>query len=202
MFPNPVTLVEEHALPVAATAVAGLAWIAAEYVGRRSTWRQGAARRPPSTLDRGTYPAIAASIAVGMIAATLAFLLGIGGALPDAGALAGVALVAVGLILRVWALGTLGRFFTMPITLRADHEIVRTGPYRWLRHPAYTGGFLTVVGMAVTLGPYVGIVVTVFGCLAAYVYRIQVEEATLVSRFGEDYRRYAAGTWRLLPLLY
>ncbi|HYK93292.1 MAG TPA: isoprenylcysteine carboxylmethyltransferase family protein [Thermoplasmata archaeon] len=202
MIPNPIDLVNTYRLEVALTAIGGVAWVAAEYYGRWSTWQQGAARKPPSTLDRGTYPAIALSIAVGMISTALAFLFGVGGLLPSWAAPLGLGLVAVGLLIRVWALRTLGRFFTMPITLRADHEIVQKGPYRWLRHPAYTGGFLTVVGMSIALGPWVGIAITVVGCLIAYVYRIQVEEATLLTRFGNDYRAYSATTWRLLPLVY
>ena len=202
MVPNPLLLVQAHPLSIALTAAGGVAWMAAEYYGRRSTWKAGAVRRPPSTLDRGTYPAIAVSIAVGMVSTVVAFLLEIGGLLPDWVSPLGLMVVALGLGIRVWALRTLGRFFTMPITLRDDHEIVRAGPYRWLRHPAYTGGFVTAIGMTLCLGPWVGLVVTFVACLAAYVYRIRIEEATLVSRFGEEYRRYAASTWRLLPLLY
>lgn len=202
MFPNPLLLVEAHLLPVVLTAVGGVAWLAAEYYGRWSTWKRGAPRRPPSTLDRGTYPAIAVALAVGMVSTAVAFLADVGGLLPAWVSPLGLAVVAVGLTIRVWALRTLGQFFTMPITLRPDHVIVRNGPYRWLRHPAYTGGFLTAIGMTLALGPVVGLVVTVLGCLAAYVYRIQVEEATLISRFGDAYRRYADTTWRLLPPLY
>ncbi len=199
---DPITLVRDHALAVELTAVGAVAWIGAEYYGRRSTWRQGAPRRPPNALDRGTYPAIAASLAVGMSATVLAFLSGLGGYLPAWASPVGLTVVAVGLTIRVWALSTLGRFFTMPITLRPDHQIVRAGPYRRLRHPAYTGGYLTAVGLSLALGAPLGLVVTVVGCLAAYVYRIHVEEATLLSRFGEDYRRYSATTWRLLPPVY
>lgn len=202
MIPNPLSLVEDHTLPVVLTALGGIAWLAAEYYGRWSTWKQGAVRRPPSTLDRGTYPAIALSLAIGMGSTVLAFLSGFGGLFPEWVSPFGLLVVGVGLGIRVWALRTLGRFFTMPITLRADHEIVRAGPYRWIRHPAYTGGFLTAIGMTLALGPPVGLAVTVVACLIAYVHRIRVEEATLVSRFGDDYRRYSETTWRLLPPVY
>lgn len=202
MAPYPVELVQSHALAVLLAAIGSAAWLVAEYFARRSTWRQGAPRHPPGTLDRWTYPVIAVSIALGMVSSLVAFLSGFGGYLPTWVSPVGLVLLAGGLALRGWALRTLGRFFTMPITLRPDHEIVRAGPYGRLRHPAYTGGYLTAVGLALTLGASVGVLVTVVACLAAYVYRIHIEEATLVSRFGDAYRRYADETWRLIPPVY
>jgi protein-S-isoprenylcysteine O-methyltransferase len=199
---DPVDLVRTHLLAVAVTFVLGVYWIAAEYVGRRATWRRGAPRRPSSALDRGTYPVIAASLALSMSLTVVAFLLGIGGYLPVLTIVPGAILVLAGMGIRVWALDTLGRFFTMPITIHADHRIVRDGPYRWIRHPAYTGGFLTAVGLPLALGTPLGVLASLAFCGAAYVYRIRIEEAALVGRFGDDYRRYAKGTWRLLPGIY
>jgi len=195
-------LATAHTIPIITGIAFGLAWCVSEYYARRETWRKGAVRKPPGTMDRGTYPAIALSLAVGIGSATLAFLSGLGGYLPVWTVAIGVPMMTIGLAVRVWALTTLGKFFTMPITLRSDHELVRSGPYRWIRHPAYTGGFLTAIGLPIILGTPVGIVVTLVACLAAYVYRIRIEEAVLLSRFGEVYREYSLGTWRLLPGLY
>ena len=191
-----------HRTPVVATFALLVAWCLAEAYARNSTWRQGAPRHPTNNLDRGTYPVIAVSISVGMTATLLAFVTGVGGYWPEGTLVGGAALVATGLTIRVWALTTLGKFFTMPITIRPDHEIVRAGPYRFLRHPAYTGGLLTAIGIPVALGAPVGFVATVAACLAAYVYRIGIEEAALVGRFGEQYREYARATWRLIPGVY
>jgi len=202
MVENTFTLLAEHQVAVALAAASALAWVTGEYLARRSTWRQGAPRRPSSAIDRGTYPIIGAGLVVGMAATLAAFLTGVGGYLPLAASLVGVGLVAAGLAVRGWALRTLGRFFTMPITLPADQEIVRRGPYRWIRHPAYTGGLLTAVGVALAVGATLGVVVTLAACLAVYVYRIGIEEAALVGRFGDGYREYSRATWRLLPGLY
>lgn len=191
-----------HVWPLAAGAVVGASWIVAEYLGRRATWRLGAPKQPSNSIDRGTYPAIALSLAASMAFTALAFLLGLGGYLPIWSILPGLLLAALGLGVRGWALRTLGRFFTMPITIAPDHQIVRGGPYRWIRHPAYTGGFLTALAMPLVLGSWVGVVFTLGACLLAYVYRIRIEEAALVGRFGEAYREYAKGTFRLLPGLY
>jgi protein-S-isoprenylcysteine O-methyltransferase len=195
-------LAAAHTLPIALALVFSFAWCACEYYARRATWRQGAVRKPPATMDRGTYPAIAVSLAIGIGFATTAFLTGFGGYWPEWTGAIGVLVMTAGLGIRVWALTTLGRFFTMPITLRSDHELVRAGPYQWIRHPAYTGGLLTAIGLPVILGTPFGFVVTLAACLAAYVHRIRIEEAVLLSRFGATYREYSAETWRLLPGLY
>ena len=191
-----------HSLPMVLGLAVCLAWIGTEYVARSSTWRQGAPKRPPATLDRGTYPFIAIALGASLFWTLGSFLFGWGGYLPLWTLPIGVVTSVVGLVLRMWSLRTLGRFFTMPITIAADHRIVDQGPYRWLRHPAYTGGFLTVLGIPIVLGDPSGLAFTLVACLAAYVYRIQIEEAALIGRFGDEYRAYAARTSRLLPGLY
>ncbi|HTT35354.1 MAG TPA: isoprenylcysteine carboxylmethyltransferase family protein [Thermoplasmata archaeon] len=199
---NPIVLVWGHLDAVLLGALAAAVWIGGEYLSRRATFRLGAPRRPSSRLDRGTYPIIAGALGVAMVATLVAFLTGVGGYLPLWTAGVGLALVVLGVGFRGWALRTLGRFFTMPITLPADQEIVRGGPYQWIRHPAYTGGLLTAMGMPLVLGTTVGFLVTFAVCLASYVYRIHFEEQALVGRFGDRYREYAKRTWRLLPGLY
>ena len=183
------------------TVVAG-AWVVGEYLARRATWLQGAPKKPSTAIDRGTYPIIALGVVTSLVADLVGFLTSIGGFLPWATIGIGIVIAGVGLGVRSWALRTLGRFFTMPITIAADHRIVRDGPYRWIRHPSYTGGFLTALGLAITIGSVFGVVLTFLACTAVYVYRIRLEEAALVSRFGEEYRAYAATTSRLLPKVY
>jgi protein-S-isoprenylcysteine O-methyltransferase Ste14 len=153
-------------------------------------------------MDRGTYPFIAIGIVVGLVADLLGFLSGIGSYLPEYAVAIGAVIAVVGLGIRGWALRTLGKFFTMPITIAADHRLVQNGPYRWIRHPAYTGGFLTMVGLAVALGSWLGVVVTLLAGVSVYVYRIRIEEAALRTRFGTEYDEYARRTYRLLPGLY
>jgi protein-S-isoprenylcysteine O-methyltransferase Ste14 len=191
-----------HAGTFAAAGVLAAAWCVAEYFARRSTFRQGAPRRPPATLDQGTYPFIAIALAVGMASTALAAITGIGGFLPPWTAYVGAGLMAVGLPLRAWALVTLGPFFTMPITILSGQSIVARGPYRLLRHPAYAGGVLTAVGLPLVFGTTIGFAVTLVACAIVYPYRIRIEERTLVERFGERYRDYSRRTWRLIPGLY
>jgi protein-S-isoprenylcysteine O-methyltransferase Ste14 len=195
-------LAAAHPVAVIATVVLAAAWCISEYFSRLSTWRQGAPKRPSSSMDRGTYPFIAMGIVIGLLADLLGFVTGIGGYLPEFAVVVGAAVAIAGLGIRAWALRTLGRFFTMPITIARDHRIVQGGPYRWIRHPAYTGGFLTMVGLAIALGAWLGVAVTVLAGLVVYVYRIQIEESALRSRFGSEYDEYSRRTYRLLPGLY
>src|SRR4029453_1779281 len=65
---------------------------------------------------------------------------------------AGVVLFVAGLLLRWWAIITLGRFFTVDVTIEKDHELVKRGPFRMVRHPSYTGVLLAFVGLGLTLG--------------------------------------------------
>ena len=195
-------LLAAHSIPVVATFLLAIAWCVSEYFARLSTWRQGAPKRPSSRIDKGTYPIIAIGITIGLIADLFGFITGIGGYLPMYTVTLGIVIVAIGLAVREWALRTLGRFFTMPITISYDHRIVKNGPYRWIRHPAYTGGFLTIIGLAIALGSVFGIVITVAAGVIVYVYRIKIEETALRSRFGAEYEKYSRLTYRLFPWLY
>jgi protein-S-isoprenylcysteine O-methyltransferase Ste14 len=197
-----VPIIWDNRLQLGVALALGILWSIAEYTGRRSTWIQGAPKHPTSGMDRGTYPIIGLALGGSVVVNAILVFTPLGEILPWAVDLFGAALLLVGLVVRGWAMRTLGRFFTMPITIRPDHDIVRSGPYRWIRHPAYTGNFLMGVGMAVLLGSAVGVVVAIAMCLAAYVYRIRIEEAALVDRFGERYREYASGTSRLIPGVY
>ncbi len=177
-------------------------WIASEYAGRRRTWMQGAARRRSSALDRGTYPIIAIALTLSVATDGVLFVLGVGPELPIAVSLAGLALMGLGFGVRYWAMDTLGRFFTNPITIRSDHVIVRGGPYRWVRHPSYSGGLLIAIGLPLVLGLPAGFLFAVLVCGFAYVYRISIEEEALLTRFGSGYAEYQRETSRLVPRIF
>jgi len=70
-----------------------------------------------------------------------------------------------------------------------------------LRHPAYSGGLLTMVGIGLAMGNWLSLLAIMLVLLPAYGYRIGVEERALKGRFGESYDRYAASRWRLIPFL-
>ncbi|MBX7469679.1 isoprenylcysteine carboxylmethyltransferase family protein [Streptomyces sp. MAG02] len=104
-----------------------------------------------------------------------------------------------GIGLRLWAIVTLGRFFRGTVHIQRDHEVVRSGPYRRVRHPAYSGILLAGVALGVTFGNAAAFAVFLAGALAALGYRIHVEEKLLTRALGTAYTQYAAATARLIP---
>jgi protein-S-isoprenylcysteine O-methyltransferase Ste14 len=150
--------------------------------------------------DRGSVLVVVVGIFVAIFTSNSLRAAGVG-LLPGWTVLVGLALLGTGIAVRLWAVRALGRFFSFVVQLRADHRIVMEGPYRWLRHPSYTGVILAVLGYAVLVGswPAIPIVAAVVGAVIGY--RISVEERALVERFGPEYRSYVARTWRLFPFL-
>jgi protein-S-isoprenylcysteine O-methyltransferase Ste14 len=105
----------------------------------------------------------------------------------------------VGSLLRNWALLSLGKFFSRVVEIESEHRIITSGPYRWLRHPAYTGMLLINVGVLMAIGTWLGSLIALILILAATLYRIRVEENLLIETFKDEYRRYMAHTWLLFP---
>jgi protein-S-isoprenylcysteine O-methyltransferase Ste14 len=114
----------------------------------------------------------------------------------------GVMLFAGGLLLRWWAIITLGRFFTVDVVVEKDHEVVERGPFRVVRHPSYTGVLLAFVGFALTLRNWGAILVVLAPIFAAFVRRMNVEEEALSRALGERYTEYMKRTKRLIPGVY
>jgi protein-S-isoprenylcysteine O-methyltransferase Ste14 len=97
---------------------------------------------------------------------------------------------------------TLGRFFTVDVTIEKDHEQVERGPFRLVRHPSYTGVLLAFVGFALTLRNWGAILVVLLPIFVAFVRRMNVEENALTEALGNQYRDYIRRTKRLVPGIY
>jgi protein-S-isoprenylcysteine O-methyltransferase Ste14 len=111
----------------------------------------------------------------------------------------GLVLVCLGFALRVWAITTLGSSFRTSVEVDRDQPVVTTGPYRWVRHPSYSGMLLITLGFGLALVSWISLALcTVLPCVAL-VHRIRVEEPELVRVLGEPYRTYQAQTKRLVP---
>lgn len=111
----------------------------------------------------------------------------------------GTLLVIGGTWLRVWAIAVLGRFFTARVAVQESQPVVDYGPYRYIRHPSYTGALVAAFGAATVCQSLLGAVLTVGVMLPAYLYRIEREEAHLRAQLGEPYRDYQARTRALVP---
>jgi len=113
-------------------------------------------------------------------------------------ALAGLALEGAALGLAVWARRRLGRNWSGRIEIKQGHELVRTGPYRVLRHPIYTA----IIGMTVATAMVDGRIHALLGVAlvaAAYWRKIRIEEAKLGEAFGGEWEEYRRGTWAMVP---
>ena len=108
-------------------------------------------------------------------------------------------LFVCGLILRWWAIISLGRFFTVDVAILPDHELIVRGPYHMLRHPSYSGMMLAFVMLAVTFQNWLSIVCLMLPISIALAYRIYIEEIALEATFGDAYQAYVRSTKRLLP---
>jgi len=177
--------------------VSYLAWFAIEI----AIWSRDIARVKGKRDDRFSMLAIGAGIGIGI---TLAFNAPrlvpawIPAPRPLLAGL-GIALIWVGIGLRLWAVRTLGRFFRVTVTVQDDHRLVDTGPYARLRNPSYTGAMITMTGVGIAMGHWLSLAAMILFPMLGFAWRIRVEEASLAARFGTDYQVYRSRRWALVP---
>jgi protein-S-isoprenylcysteine O-methyltransferase Ste14 len=114
--------------------------------------------------------------------------------------LAPMLLFAAGIALRRSAIATLGRFYSRRVRTLADHRVVTTGPYRFLRHPAYTGVIMAHAGMTLVLLNVASALTLVMLVIPAFLWRITVEERLLLQL--SEYAEFARGRRRLVPYVW
>lgn len=112
---------------------------------------------------------------------------------------AGLALIAVGLGLRGWSIATLGRFFQYRIEVQPGHRVVAGGPYRYVRHPSYSGMALILLGIALATGDVLSLAIVAALAGIGLAVRIRAEERQLGDALGSEYERFAAERKRLVP---
>ena len=113
----------------------------------------------------------------------------------------GTALLVAGLAFSVWARVTLGRNWSGTVTVKEDHELIQTGPYRLVRHPIYTGLLLALTGSALAQDRWSGVLAVVLIFVSFWI-KLLREEAWMRETFGEKYDAYCARTKRLMPFLW
>ena len=174
-----------------------LVWVAIEL-------RQALRRRPGATItDQGSLMVVrVAALAGALLAAALAR---IGATSFDYGPalmVSSIALMWTGIALRWWSFRTLGRYFTFQVMTSADQPVITTGPYRYLRHPSYTGILLILAGIGLGYGNLLSLVALIVLPLLGFINRIRVEEAALSATLGDRYTTYATGRKRLVPFVW
>ena len=112
----------------------------------------------------------------------------------------GAGTLPVSVLLFSWVFRSLGTNLTDTVVTRAEHTLVTTGPYRWVRHPFYSAAFLFVVAASlVSANWYLAVAGGLAGVLLAI--RTRTEEAKLIERFGDEYLAYRQRTGKFLPRL-
>ncbi|HSR23211.1 MAG TPA: isoprenylcysteine carboxylmethyltransferase family protein [Candidatus Eisenbacteria bacterium] len=180
------------------------AWIWLELVAVLAPTVMDRLRGRARARDAGSVVLLLACVGAGFVAAVRLARLDPGTLPGPPGALlaAGLALMWAGLALRAWSIQHLGGLFRAVVVIQPDHRLVTTGPYRYLRHPSYSGALLAALGFGLALGHWTSLLALLASWGAGLAYRIRVEEAALRATFGPAYDEYCARTRRLVPLLY
>ncbi len=113
---------------------------------------------------------------------------------------AGVTITAAGFAISIWARSCLGDNWSSAPGVKVEHQLIRSGPYRWVRHPIYTGLILALAGTALARNQWRGVIAVVM-MWAAFAIKSQREEHYMRQTFGSQYREYSQTTGRLTPRL-
>jgi protein-S-isoprenylcysteine O-methyltransferase Ste14 len=110
----------------------------------------------------------------------------------------GVAFCMLGYAFIFWSGLALGRQYSAEVTIQKDHQLITSGPYRWIRHPRYLGVVALAVGLSLAFRSWIGLIAAPL-ILGALLVRIRDEEVLLHREFGKEWETYVQQSWRLLP---
>jgi protein-S-isoprenylcysteine O-methyltransferase Ste14 len=195
-----VTLVLSQPAAEIPFGVTAAVWMVGERILSFRDLRSGAWK---SRQDAGSYFSVTAGIVGGFAAGLLLALhqtLGLPS--PALWVVAGLAATWAGMLLRLWAVLTLGRLFTTTVVVRHEQAVVTSGPYRFVRHPSYLGVLILLGGFGLALGDLASATVMVVLPALGLMWRIKVEEATLRDGLGDSYIEYCRGRARLVPWIW
>jgi protein-S-isoprenylcysteine O-methyltransferase Ste14 len=161
-------------------------------------------RRARLGRDRGTRLVVALSLAGSIFVGVLLrrSVPALDTPAPAAFAVAGLVVIWMGLAVRVWAVATLGGSFSTFVQVDAGQAVISRGPYRWVRHPSYSGLLLVALGFGLGEANWLSLAVCALAPLLGLLPRMAVEEAELTRVLGEQYRSYQRATHRLVPGLW
>jgi len=111
-------------------------------------------------------------------------------------------ILTAGFLLRLTAILSLGRAFSVNVAIRSDQRVMKTGLYAWMRHPSYTGMLLMFLAIGIGERNWISLAIMLVFPTAALLYRIHVEEIALREHFGVEYVMYSRETKRLVPGIY
>ena len=114
----------------------------------------------------------------------------------------GLLMLVLGMLGRVIAIRMLGNLFTVNVNISANHRIVKSGIYKYIRHPAYLGTIISFIGFGFSLNNWISLFVVSIAIPTVMIYRINIEEQALHEKFGNEYIAYKKSTYRLIPFIY
>lgn len=117
-------------------------------------------------------------------------------------AYAGLGLLITGIFFRVYSIVSLGRMFTVNVTIREDHALKTDGIYKYIRHPSYLAALVSFLGLCIILNNWVSLLIVMICVTAPFIWRIRVEEAALTEAFGSAYTSYKQSTRALIPFVF
>jgi protein-S-isoprenylcysteine O-methyltransferase Ste14 len=161
-----------------------------------------ASRRDASVRDRGSMGILIGLQWVGLtLNFTLAALVPVAAITWHRPALffLGVSVILLGVAVRWHAIWTLRDYFTRDVAVSADQRVVQDGLYRYVRHPAYSGTFLTMLGVGLAMTNWASLGALLLCVVLGHIYRVRVEEAALVQAIGQPYVVYMRRTRRFIP---
>lgn len=155
--------------------------------------------------DRGSNLALTALIVVGAVVACVCVQ-----DVPDAAFPSwqpaifwiGIVLMGAGIMFRWYAIRALGSYFTHSVATRPDQTVVERGPYRWIRHPSYSGALIIVLGAGLATINWLALRLVLACAIIGYAYRVHVEEQALCEALGGAYRDYMRRTRRFIPFVW
>jgi protein-S-isoprenylcysteine O-methyltransferase Ste14 len=113
----------------------------------------------------------------------------------------GLVLTTAGITLAIWARLVLGRNWSGRVSIKRDHELIRNGPYAWVRHPIYASFFLALLGTAIAFAEIGGLVATGLALLAFWM-KWSLEERFMIEQFGAQYAQYKQNVKALIPFVW
>jgi protein-S-isoprenylcysteine O-methyltransferase Ste14 len=159
----------------------------------RRTGRLGQDRGPRAIISLS----LGGSICIGIL--LRGWVPALGTPAPHTFAVAGIVVIWLGLAVRVWAVRTLGGSFSTFLHVEPGQTVVTRGPYRWVRHPSYTGLLLIALGFGLGAANWLSLLVCAVIPPLGLLPRIAVEESEMTRVLGEAYRGYQRATHRLVP---
>ncbi|MEM8523635.1 MAG: isoprenylcysteine carboxylmethyltransferase family protein [Bacteroidota bacterium] len=114
----------------------------------------------------------------------------------------GLFLLVTGSTIRIWAISHLGKYFANTVSFNSEHQLVKSGPYKIIRHPSYLGAYLAIIGSAFFLNSTVFASIAIVMMFFVYQYRIKVEEQGLIGIFQNEYLQYMKQSKRMIPFIY